>query len=57
MLNQSQLASVMYEAVTKAISNSNLGNGIEFYAHTDEGVIIDRINRRTRQTGQCPIEI
>ena len=57
VLNQSQLASVMYEAVTKAISNSNLGNGIEFYAHTDEGVIIDRINRRTRQTGQCPIEI
>ena len=57
VLNQSQLASVMYEAVTKAISNSNLGNGIEFYAHTDEGVIIDRINRRTRQTGQCPIEV
>lgn len=57
VLNQSQLASVMYEAVTKAISNSNLGNGIEFYAHTDEGVIIDRINRVTRQTGQCPLEI
>ena len=57
VLNQSQLASVMYEAVTKAISNSSLGNGIEFYAHTDEGVVIDRINRVTRQTGQCPIEI
>lgn len=57
VLNQSQLASVMYEAVTKAISNSNLGNGIEFYAHTDEGVVIDKINRITRQTGQCPLEI
>lgn len=57
VLNQSQLASVMYEAVTKAIENSNFANGIEFYAHTDEGVIIDKINRRTRQTGQCPIVI
>lgn len=56
VLNQSQLASVMYEAVSKALTNSDFG-GVEVYAHTDEGVIIDRINRRTRQTGQCPIEI
>ncbi len=57
VLNQSQLASVMYEAVTRAISNSNLADGIAFYAHTDEGVIIDRINRVTRQTGECPLTI
>lgn len=56
VLNQSQLASVMYEAVSRALTNSDFG-GVEVYAHTDEGVIIDRINRRTRQTGQCPIEI
>lgn len=57
VLNQSQLASVMYDAVSRAISNSNLANGVEFYAHTDEGVIIDKINRVTRQTGKCPIEV
>jgi phage-related protein len=57
VLNQSQLASVMYEAVSRAISNSNLANGVEFYAHTDEGVVIDRINRITRQTGECPLTI
>ena len=57
VLNQSQLASVMYEAVSKALSNSNFGGGIEFYAHTDEGVVIDRINRITRQTGECPLTI
>ena len=44
------------EAVSRALTNSDFG-GVEVYAHTDEGVIIDRINRRTRQTGQCPIEI
>ena len=56
VLNQSQLASVMYEAVSNALSNTNFG-GIEFYAHTDEGVVIDKINRVTRQTGKCPIEV
>lgn len=56
VLNQSQLASVMYEAVSRALTNSNFG-GIEFHAHTDEGVVIDRINRITRQTGECPLTI
>ena len=56
VLNQSQLASVMFEAVSRALSTSDFG-GIAFYAHTDEGVVIDKINRITRQTGQCPIEV
>ena len=46
----------VYEAVSAAMSNSNIG-GIELVAHTDEGVVIDRINRITRQTGSCPIEV
>ena len=46
----------VYEAVSAAMSSANLG-GIELVAHTDEGVVIDRINRITRQTGSCPIEI
>jgi hypothetical protein len=46
----------VYEAVSAAMSNSGVG-AIEFYAHTDEGVVIDKINRITRQTGSCPLEI
>lgn len=46
----------VYEAVSAAMSNTNFG-GIELVAHTDEGVVIDRINRITRQTGECPINM
>ena len=46
----------VYEAVSAAMSNGGMG-GIEIVAHTDEGVVIDRINRITRQTGECPIDI
>lgn len=46
----------VYEAVSAAMSEINFG-GIDFYAHTDEGVVIDKINRITRQTGECPINI
>ena len=46
----------VYEAVSAAMGNANMG-GIEIVAHTDEGVVIDRINRITRQTGECPIDI
>lgn len=46
----------VYEAVSAAMSEISFG-GIDFYAHTDEGVVIDKINRITRQTGNCPIEI
>lgn len=30
---------------------------VDIYAHTDEGVIVDRINQKTKQTGVCPINI
>ena len=46
----------VYEAVSAAMSSANFG-GIELVAHTDEGVVIDRINKITRQTGECPINV
>ena len=32
-------------------------NSIEVHVHTDEGVVVDRINQKTKQTGVCPIDI
>lgn len=46
----------VYEAVSAAMGNNGIGT-IELVAHTDEGVVIDRINKITRQTGFCPIDI
>lgn len=49
-----------YRGYMRAIKDSggNYSNGtIEVYAHTDEGVIIDRINQKTKQTGVCPIDM
>jgi len=57
VLNRSQIASAIYSAVSNAMSNADFGGDINLYAHTDEGVIIDRINRKTKQTGVCPINI
>ena len=58
VLNKSQIASSIYSAVVSAMSNANLGGGeVHLYAHTDEGVVIDRINQKTKQTGVCPINI
>ena len=58
VLNRSQIASAIYTAVSDAMKNANIGGGeIHLYAHTDEGVIVDRINQKTKQTGRCPINI
>lgn len=58
VLNRSQIASAIYSAVSSAMSNANFGGGeVHLYAHTDEGVVIDRINQKTKQTGRCPINI
>jgi len=58
VLNRSQIASAIYTAVSDAMRNVNIGGGeIHFYAHTDEGVVIDKINQKTKQTGRCPINI
>lgn len=56
VLNQSQIASAIYNAVVSAMSQSN-GQSIDLHLHTDEGVIVDRINQTTKQTGVCPINI
>lgn len=32
-------------------------NQIDVHVHSDEGVIVDRINQTTKQTGVCPINI
>ncbi len=57
VLNKSQIASAIYSAVKSAMSETGGKDAIEIYAHTDEGVVIDRINRKTKQTGVCPIEM
>ena len=58
VLNRSQIASAIYTAVSDAMRNSGGGTvRVDFHAHTDDGVIVDRINQRTKQTGVCPINI
>lgn len=58
VLNQSQIASAIYSAVYNAMSQfSGQSSEIDIHMHTDEGVIVDRINQRTKQTGSCPINI
>ena len=46
----------VYEAVSAAMSNGGMGS-VQIDLHTDEGVVVDRINKITRQTGVCPIDI
>ena len=49
-----------YKGYMRAIQDGGSiagGGAIELYAHTDEGVIIDRINQKTATTGVCPINI
>ena len=46
----------VYEAVSAAMSQGGMGS-VQIDLHTDEGVVVDRINRITRQTGTCPIDI
>lgn len=58
VLNRSQIASAIYSAVASAMSQYGGGTTqVELYAHTDEGVVIDKINQKTKQTGVCPINI
>lgn len=56
VLNQSQIASAIYGAVVSAMTQSG-GTQIDVYVHSDEGVVVDRINKKTKQTGVCPIHI
>ena len=58
VLNQSQIASAIYSAVYSAMSQfSGQQKEIDVHVHTDEGVIVDRINQKTAQTGVFPLNI
>lgn len=62
ILNQSQMASVMYNAVVNGVAQAMSQYGgqsseIDVHVHTDEGTVVDRVNQRTKQTGVCPIYI
>lgn len=58
VLNQSQIASSIYSAMISAMSQFNgKSEQIEVHVHTDEGTVIDRVNRTTKQTGQFPFII
>lgn len=58
VLNQSQIASAIYSAVYSAMSQfGGQSSEIDVHIHTDEGSVIDRIEQRTKQTGQFPFTI
>ncbi|MGN1324157.1 MAG: hypothetical protein ACI4VR_03030 [Bacilli bacterium] len=58
VLNQSQIASAIYSAVYSAMSQfGGQSSEIDVHVHTDEGSVIDRIEQRTKQTGQFPFTI
>lgn len=53
------IGSLMAEKISMQLANAinNRPIQVELQAHTDEGVVIDRINQSTKQTGVCPINI
>ena len=59
VMNNNQIVSSVASGVAQAVKGVMTGNsgGIEVYVHTDEGVVVDRINRITKRTGECPIQI
>lgn len=58
VLNQSQIASTIYSAMISAMTRmQQQAVQVELELHTDEGVVVDKINQKTKQTGVCPIEI
>ncbi len=57
VLNKSQIASAIYSAVLSAMSKIQALSQIDVYVHTDEGTVVDRINQKTKQTGQFPFII
>lgn len=59
VMNNNQIVSSVALGVAQAVKGVMAGGsgGIEVYVHTDEGVVVDRINRITKRTGECPIQI
>lgn len=47
----------IYSAVMNGISQYGKNCEIDVHVHTDEGTVVDRINKKTKQTGVCPIQI
>ncbi len=55
VLNQSQIASTIYSAMVSAMSQfGGQSSQIDVHVHSDEGVIVDRVNQKTKQTGVFP---
>jgi len=61
VLNQSQIASSIFNAVYSAMSHFNGGGVAEINVHADKSVIVETaingINQQYNQTGVCPIKI
>ena len=49
------MANKISSQIAMAINGQTIN--VQLDAHTDEGVVIDRINQTTKQTGVCPINI
>jgi len=47
----------IYSAVMNGMSQYGNNCEIDVHVHTDEGTVVDRINKKTKQTGVCPIQI
>lgn len=60
VMNNNQIVSSVADGVARAVAGVMGKNGagaIQVVVHTDEGVVVDRINRITETTGTCPINI
>ena len=60
VMNNGQIVDSVANGVARAVASvmgNNNGGAIQVVVHTDEGVVVDRINRITDTTGTCPIRI
>jgi hypothetical protein len=54
------IQSGVYTGVLSAMSQTNAGSSkvdVDVYVHSNEEVVVDKINQKTKQTGVCPINI
>lgn len=56
VLNQSQMASIIYSAIVNGMAQvmsqyGSQSSEIDVHVHTAEGTVIDRIEQKTKQTG------
>lgn len=51
MVIQSQIACTIYNTMISAMSQFNSSSSqIDVHVHSDEGIIVDKINQKTKQT-------